>query len=190
MRTRSRSSLQSVLAGIFTVDLVLKTYAYVGLLTTVGGLFYFLLITFHISINFRQQSALMISAFGLVFSTVAWTFMSIRRQKELYESTRIREYAYTAELVEGWTTFEYVSRRLLDKSHREINQYSPRALISGLKQSHTITEPEAKVLQEALELRNMVVHGISRFPLELIIKVANELGQINARIAADNASSP
>lgn len=168
----------------YTYELVLKLYGAFGLLTTIIGSLYFIFVTFHIYIGIKQQMALIVAVSGLIISTVAWAMLALRRQREVYETGKIREYAYMAELVETWATFEDVSRKFLDSRGEDRNQYSPRAIIASLRQGGSIDDVDAKLLQEALELRNMAVHGGGRFPSDLVAKIATALGNINARLGA------
>ena len=81
---------------------------------------------------------------------MSWLTLNIRRQREFYEYEKLREFAYTGELIGSWKTFEEVSRELLEFEGDTFNRYSLRSIISKLRQEEKITDADLRVLQEAL----------------------------------------
>lgn len=169
----------------FRFDLVLKMYAVMGLLVAIGAFGFFIFTMIDISISPVQQIALIAAGAGVALSIMSWLILNIRRQREFYEYEKLREFANTGELIDSWKNFEEVSRELLEFEGDKFNRYSLRSIISKLRQEEKITDADLRVLQEALEFRNMIVHGHGSFPPEAVGRVTAELSDIIAKLSRE-----
>lgn len=173
----------------FTYEFVLKMYASFGLLIAAGAAAYFELTTLNIAITPKQQFALIIAGTGVALSFMSYLALIIRRQREKFETEKLRSYAYTSEIVDLWANFEDVTRALLELEGDKFSRYSLRSMISKLRQEERITDADLRSLQEALELRNLIVHGRGYLPAELISRVATELSRIVAKLSRETAKT-
>lgn len=167
----------------FNLEATLRIYSALGLLLAVGAMIYFLFLAFNITIGPKEQLSLLVAASGLAFSLMSWILLNTRRERDRLEVENLKEYSDMIDLVEYWTMFETISRELLKKEGDEFNQYSPRSILFTLKKEGRITDGDLRVLQEALELRNIVVHGGMRFPPNVVSRVAGQLRGITSKLS-------
>jgi hypothetical protein len=167
----------------YTIDLVLKLYVVLGLLTAVIAIFVFEFETLKLSVTPIQRLALLAAATGASVAILSGLTLAIKKQRYEFEARKILYLTYARELVDIWSDFEGVSRSLLQHEGDSFNQYSIRSIISKLKREGSISDADVRSLQEGLELRNLVVHGNIEIPVGAVNRVASEMSTIIARLS-------
>lgn len=141
------------------IDVVLKVYTVVGLLTTVFAIGYFLLTILPFQLSPSQQIALTIAGTGLALAALSSILVFLRKEREVMRIERIQEYDAISHFIGVWSEFESISREALKKDGSEVNIHSLREVISNLYDISMIDKGDIVVLVEALQVRNAIVHG-------------------------------
>ncbi len=174
----------------FKIEYVLKIYSAIGFLVALGGSVYFILTTLHVEISQRQQVSLIAVGSGITVSLISWLTTAFMNNRESYEIEKFSEYSKSLELVNSWANFEMVGRNLLELEGDDFNKYSLRSMISHLKQEAKISDFDQRVLQDALELRNMIVHARGRFPTTAVVLATNKLNAVIDKLSSEAAKLP
>jgi len=172
------------------IEFVLKLYALMGLLIALGAAGYFALTMLNFTLTSEQQTSLVIAGAGVALSFMSLMILSYRRTKAVYDTSRMRLYASSSELLATWALFESISRRLLEREGDKFDRFSLRSILNALELEGKINSQDKLVLHRALELRNAVAHGYDRIPSDLLSVSINELNQIIAKLMRENPGLP
>lgn len=170
------------------LDSVLRAYGIMGLLIAVFAFGYFALSLLHFKLSQQQLFAVVIAGSGVALSVMSWLLLAYRRQISETQAFQLREYAYTSELIDTWLTFENLSRKVLAAQRDGVNKYSLRVIISKLFADGLISGEDLAKLQDALEVRNLVVHGQGHLPPTRMQDIINSLTNIIAKLSKNPLS--
>ncbi|KAF5028965.1 hypothetical protein DSECCO2_653530 [anaerobic digester metagenome] len=163
-------------------EVILKIYMIVGVLTSVFGITYFVLSTLNIELSNSQINALIISGVGFTVAIMSWGMVHIMRERLYYERQSKNSMLKIAEFLRYWAKFENAGKDVLEKEHREFNKYSIREIIDLLYKEGKIDENEVITLEEAIQLRNSIVHNGEDMPYEKANKYIDVLSQVIQKI--------
>ena len=165
------------------IDLILRIYSLMGLLIAVlaGGYFVLTLLPFKLSNN--QQIALMFIGVGIALAFMSRTLIILRKERDISETERLKEYQTISEFLGTWSQFEIASKEALRQHDKDVNIHSLRAVISKLHEEEKIDNADVQALDEALHTRNEIVHG--NRPLSSIVarQVTDTLLEIIKKIS-------
>lgn len=164
------------------IELILKLYMLVGIITAVFGVAYFLLSTLDIELSKSQINALLISGVGFTVAIMSWGMIIVRRERLHYEQQRERSMDTVAEFLRYWAKFENIGKDVLEKEHREFNKYSIREIMELLYKEGKIDKADILALEEAIQLRNSVVHKGDELPYEKAKKYIDVLAQVIQKV--------
>lgn len=160
---------------------ILHIYSVFGLLLTVFGFTYFLLLKFDISLTPAESYALLISVSGVFFSVISFMGAVIIKNKNF-----VFPYKYNFEFIQmhfinEWVKFETIARSLMKSYNNssDSNFYSMKILLNGLVNLHLITINQANRLGHILTLRNNIVHGTKNIDNSSILEAIDFLDSIN-----------
>ena len=133
-------------------DLVLRTYSAFGLLIAGFALVYFALTLLPYDLSSNQQLALIITGVGVTLSLLSRGLLMVRKDRE-------KENEKFVFFLDSWARFEATSRDALRANVERINSHPPERLIEELYDRSKINSSDRSTLKEALEMRNLIVHG-------------------------------
>lgn len=171
-------------------DILLRSYAIFGLMVGLGSASYFFLSFLRVSLTPQQLLALVIGGSGVALSIFSWAILSVRRQYTAARMYRIRQATLQKDLLDKWNLFENVSKELLSAEKADFSRTSLRSIISSLKQENRITNNDLISLQEALNIRNMIVHNLDGVPSDVMKKSVMELDYIVDKLLSNELPSP
>lgn len=169
-------------AGIRRFESVLKLYSIMGIVVAVFGIAYFVLTTLDIQLNTNQQIALLTSGVGLTLSAASWFLLVMRRERLNDELNKLKSMQELSEFLWKWSRFEEVSKNILSRSDKEFNRHSIREVIELLLKNKVIDGSDALALDEAIQARNMAVHGGSELPKTIVAEYSKKLDEVVNKI--------
>lgn len=140
------------------VEAILRLYQYIGLLAFLGGGLYFVSRRLGIRIEPEDQPAVTIAAVGLLIALVSRLWLSLYVEKERLMSETYSLVGSEQHFLSEWREFERLAAKALDKPQQD-RPVSPRLLISGLFEKGYLNPTEVSALQDAMIVRNSIVHG-------------------------------
>lgn len=161
---------------------VLRLYLVFGFVIGLFGIAYFIFITLNIRFNNQQQVALLISGVGISLSISSWVVLKIKRERKIEELDKIIKYQSFTDFIWKWSGFEEVSKKILSFRNRKFNKFSIREVVELLLKDETIDNSDAHFLEEAMRVRNAMVHGGIKFPMEIIVKYSERIEEITNKI--------
>ena len=141
------------------VNLLLRTYSWMGVFLAIIAGGYFLSTLFSFELTSNQRLALMMAGVGLLLSLMSTILINFYRAKDADELYQAEEQERLADFLAAWAQFERVSKRIMAQDEDQINIYSLRSVISRLHTEGIIDEKDVVVLEEGLRTRNSIVHG-------------------------------
>ena len=168
-------------------ETILKLYSLFGLLISIFGVAYFVFTTLDIELSRSQQMALLISGTGIALSITSWALLLARRERmnenfKKYKVTRCIE-----EFVWKWSKFEEISKHILLSKGSEFNQYSIREIIEQLYENNLIDREDAMLLEEAIQIRNTIVHGGNIVSEEVLEHFSSGVDAIISKIIEESS---
>ena len=164
------------------LEYILKIYIIFGALLALAGGVLFLFLTLNIQLSWSQQIALLTAGTGVVAAIGSWLLLQIQHNRLKREATAINRHMEAAEFVMKWSTFELKAKETLIQLGRDFNKYSIREVIEGLFGLDVIDQEDVLTLDEAINLRNMAVHGGRPIPSETLHRFSERLDKILAKL--------
>ena len=174
--------LEKTQSGRRRFESILKLYSMVGFVTAICGISYFVLITLGINLNYQQQLALIISGVGIALSSASWSLLIVKRERLNDEMKQLKSMHELSDFLRKWSEFEEVSKSILYRSGQNFNRHSIREVIEILLENKVIGASDVLALDEAIQARNMAVHGGTNLPKVLISKYSKNLTNVIAKI--------
>lgn len=170
-------------------ETILKIYSLFGAVIAIFGIAYFMLTTLDIEFTIRQQMALLVSGVGFALSITSWVFLIMRRERMADEVKKLRAMQDLSEFLWKWSKFESIAKEILLEADREFNKYSIREVIEQLLIDELIDRSDALALEEAIQTRNMAVHGGNIIPKEILARYSTQIDDIVSKILKKKASN-
>lgn len=164
------------------VETILKMYMLVGSLMAIFGVAYFALLTLNVELSSSQINALLISGVGFTVTIMSWGMLIIRKEKLFYEKKRGESMEAVSDFLRYWAKFETIGKYALEKEHKSYNKYSIREMIEILYEEGKIDKSDLLALEEAIQLRNSIVHKGDELPSEKSKKYIEFLAQVIKKI--------
>lgn len=165
------------------LDRLLQAYSLMGLLMAIFAGGYLVLTLLPFELSFKQQYALMLAGIGIALALMSRTLMVFRRERESEEVERLREYESLSLFLDTWARFERTSKEMLSREGEEVNIHSLRSVISRLYEEGKIDKNDVTTLEEALQTRNLIVHGERLLSTKVSDKITDSLVEIIKKIA-------
>jgi hypothetical protein len=161
---------------------ILRLYSVIGLLIGILSIIYFIFTTLDIHFDAQQQITLLISGVGLFLSFSSWFLLKLKQDKKLNEVQEMREYYGFADFILTWLKFEERSKKYLLVNNIKFNKFSIREVIKSIFSCGIITDSELTLLEQAMKLRNSLIHERNSIPLEIIMNYKGEIEKITNKI--------
>ncbi|MDD5759592.1 MAG: hypothetical protein PHI06_10995 [Desulfobulbaceae bacterium] len=163
-------------------ETILKIYSIFGLLIAVFGIVYFGYTTLDIVLTQPQQMALLISGTGIALSVTSWALLVIRRERMDEDVKKLESMQNLSEFIWKWSKFEAISKEFLVSQGKEFNRYSIREIIEHLYHDKIIDKEDALSLEEAIQARNLAVHGGGIIPKELLARYSSQIDNLILKV--------
>ncbi|KHA54978.1 hypothetical protein NM74_19100 [Aeromonas hydrophila] len=163
-------------------DTILKLYSLLGLLISIFGLAYFVFTTLDIELSKPQQIALLVSGTGIALSITSWALLLMHRERMNENIRKLKTMQDIGEFVWKWSKFEEVGKQILLSEGSEFNRYSIREVIEELYKRNLIDREDTMSLDEAIQARNMVVHGDGVISKEMLAHYSSRIDDITSKI--------
>lgn len=162
------------------MELVLRMYSLLGVLMAILSAGYFVQTLLPFTLSEQQKTALLIIGVGLVLATMSRALLVFYRERE---AERMAERERLLTLLDAWSSFETVSKRVLDQQGEKFDQHSVRSIISKLQSDGKINDADVRIIEEALGARNAIVHGQRSLSPSFTKRVTDVLLSIVQKIA-------
>lgn len=165
------------------LDLLLRAYSLMGLLMAIlaGGYFMVSLLP---ELTKNQLMSLTFTGVGIALALMSRTLLIWRKEREAGEVERMTEYESVASFLDTWARFERISKEALSKEGEDFNRHSLRSVISRLHEEGKLNDSDVISLEEALQTRNLIVHGERPFSTKIAQSVTDSLIDIIKKITA------
>ncbi|MFY0668755.1 MAG: hypothetical protein JXQ95_12050 [Alteromonas stellipolaris] len=163
-------------------EAILKIYSLFGLLIAIFGIAYFVFTIIEIELSKSQQLALLVSGTGVALSITSWAFLVMRREKLNEDVEKLKAMQDLGEFVWKWSKFEEISKKVLLSEGSEFNRYSIREVIEQLYARKLIDKEDAISLEEAIQARNMAVHGGGSIPKKMLEHYSLKIDEIISKV--------
>jgi hypothetical protein len=172
------------------LNVILRLYSALGFLMAIlaGGYLLFSLVS--VNLTFSQQLALAIAGTGLALGVLSRSLFELRKERDKYEAERREQLDAISSIVEAWARFEAASKMALEERDRDINRLSPRAVISRLHSEGKIDESDLLVLENALQTRNLLVHGSETISPTMAQRTSFLLRQVTDKLLSERERHP
>lgn len=159
-------------------ETILKLYTVLGALTALFAIAYFLLSILDIELTENQMVALLVAGVSMALSMTSWALLLFRKQRELEESKRIRSMQSLSEIVFLWDEFEEVGKSALKELNEKYNIHSARQMMHGLEKHELIDSKDQRLMEEAMQVRNAVAHGLLDFRPEVVQRTVASINRV------------
>lgn len=164
------------------IEYILRLYVLLGLGISLAGAGYFVITTLNIELSGPQQTALLATVSGAALSIASAFLLKFRRQRFEEEFKKIQLAEYLGEFVHAFAQFETVARDALVAHGESFNRYSIRQMIEMIRSDEALEDQDILLLQEALQVRNAVLHGGEHFPPEFLVKHTEALIDLSHKV--------
>ncbi len=137
---------------------IFQIYSVIGLAIGCVAMAYFFLRRYQIVLSEGDQTILLIAGSGFAVSIISTSYLLIRRLMLRAERERRKTMESAADLLQEWARFEAIGQRRLQATGMEFNALSIRYLIAKLNDYQILPASARIPLEEALQLRNRLVH--------------------------------
>lgn len=161
-----------------TLKLILRLYSFIGILTALVAIIYFVFSYYEFSLTYNQRLALMFAGVGLLLSLFSKFYSEIIKEREKEQETRRIELNKISQFVFNWATLERTIYTILDKFEPNISKFSIKRNIKLLYDIEIISDREFINLERALDLRNKIVHGQTTSSTDEIDRYSEQINEV------------
>ena len=140
------------------VDNILKIYMLLGGIGTIFGMAYFILTMLEINFSDTQLVALLIAGISFALTIASYGMLLIRKERLIYDVEVKNNLDTASDFLRYWAKFENASKDALEKENRKYNKYSIREILELLYEEKKIDKSDLMSLEEAIQIRNSLVH--------------------------------
>jgi hypothetical protein len=144
---------------------------------------YFLLSVFHVTLSAEQRVALTIAGIGASVALISRWFVTILRERLRYEDATHAKGDELINLISTWARFEELSKSALGLEDSDVNRRSPRAIFYRLRDEGRLTESDIENLDQAIQIRNQVVHSTEPVPIEAVRHARHTLRELMRKLS-------
>lgn len=164
------------------LQLILRLYSYIGIVTAVVGIIYFAVSYYEVNLTANQRLALLMVGVGLVLSVIAKLYSEILKERDREKRVREKVLHRISNFVLDWASLERTIYSILDKNEKDVSKFGIKKNIRALYEQDIITDREFIDLERALDLRNRIVHGKVSTSYDEIEKYSNVIKEVIDKI--------
>lgn len=164
------------------MGIVLKLYAYLGILSFLFGAGFLVYSKLKINLTYDEMLALGISFTGALISVLSYGMLSYR--KALYERdvARFAEHQAVGRFIDAWARFEDAISTAAFGAYPS-KRFNFREALSRLRSEGKLSVHDQIEADDLLQMRNSLVHGARRFPVSELEKALDQLVSLITRLS-------
>ncbi|MCH8325918.1 MAG: hypothetical protein IIB83_05070 [Bacteroidetes bacterium] len=132
-----------------------------------------------------QMMSLLVTGVGFTLAIASWGLLLLRKTRQTYELKRIEKMEVISDFLQFWNNFEIVSRDVLQREDKKFNKYSIREIIEILQEEGRLNRIDVLALDEAIRLRNSIVHRGDFISAERANKLMEVLNEVIQKLSSD-----
>ena len=156
------------------IEFIFKIYFLFGIITSIFGLLHLTLNTQNIHLTIEQKLGIVITLVGFITSLASYALLNMQKlRRSLYDEDSLK-YKDTLIFIETWNLFESLAKDIAYGRTKNHNHYSIREALKKLYSQKKIDEKDLNVLENALLIRNGIVHDnrkLSNSDIEVLSKL-------------------
>lgn len=160
------------------LKLVLRLYSFIGIMTSLIALIYFVISYYEFNLSSNQRLALMVSGVGLLLSLMSKFYSEIIKEREKEQEARRIELNKISQFVLNWATLERTIYSILEKNESNISKYGIKRNLRLLFEEQIISDREFINLERALDLRNKIVHGHTTATSDELDRYSEQINEV------------
>ncbi len=164
------------------IDVVIRLYILLGILIGISGFFYFLAITFKLTFHQDQLFPLLFSFSGLFLSVASWGLLYFREYFQNQTLKRSLEIQELTDFLWAWGRFETLCKDLVKSKHVNYDRFSLQDILVKIIDLGYINSEDYMVVDEAMRIRNLILHSSATIPEYVTKHLSKQLIQIFERI--------
>ncbi|MCD8741858.1 hypothetical protein LT679_14675 [Mucilaginibacter roseus] len=164
------------------IKLILRLYSFIGILTAVIAIIYFVISYYKFNITNTQRIALMSAGVGLLLSLMSKFYTNLIEEREKEQKARTIELNKISRFILSWATLERTIYSILERHEPDISKFGIKRNIRLLFEEEIISDREFINLERALDLRNKIVHGQTLSATEELDKYSGQVDEIIDKI--------
>lgn len=159
---------------------ILRLYAALGVLISIFGIGYLVYSRLEVSLSQQDKLALLASLGGAMISIIsasaAWYLKANSERSRL----RYTQFRLATRFLETWGAFEEAAKRALAKD--DTAEISVREILTQIRANPSVKSTDLVALDEALRVRNGLVHSPSSIDPEEVSEALNALLRLLATV--------
>ena len=160
---------------------ILVAYVILGLLAAIMSAGYVLISVLQIELNQSERIGILFSGISLSVSAMSAVLLILIKQREAVVAARLKYLEQTEEFLDTWVAFEKSGMNSVERSTSKPVS-SPRAIMENLRREGKITDDDLRVLRQALEARNDIVHRRAPHSVPFIKRLTEEVASLTSRL--------
>lgn len=165
---------------------ILRLYSLTGIVVAFFGVAYFVLSSLNIQFTQQQLVALLLIGVGITLAVVSHALIILKEEKRKDELERLETIQELSLFLSKWIEFEELSKKEIKNKNVEFNRFSIKDIIKILLEEEKIDRSDALILEEAIQNRNLIVHGGRMLPKDMISNYLKNLDEIIYKISKEN----
>jgi hypothetical protein len=161
---------------------VFQIYAVLGGLVGALSLAYYFFRQMRIELSWTDGMILLTSGSGFVISIVSVLYLFLRKQKYTVDFDHVRYVITASEFLAEWARFERLGLQKLDAMGQQFNKTSIKEITSRLFDLGILKSNDALLVDEALRLRNSMVHGGARADVDVLRQMTKAVSELADRM--------
>lgn len=161
------------------VELVFRLYSTIGLLMAAAGAGYFVLSFVPIELTSRQLMSVIIAGAGLMLAVLSRLFVSLWHRVILERYMDDQDGSRLSEFITNWSHFE-MAMEARNSDNVDAGRMPIRTRLSRLAKEGRISKEQLLEIDEALRVRNAIVHG-GEVPSSTVLERLTEVLQDASR---------
>ncbi len=161
-----------------SLKIILRLYTFVGILTSVVAIIYFIVSYYEFNLTSSQRIALIAAGVGLLLSLMSRFYSDIIKEREKEQEIRRIELNKISQFVLNWAALERAIYSILEKNDANISKYGIKRNIRFLFDEQIISDREFINLERALDLRNKIVHGHTSATTEELDRYSEQINEV------------
>jgi hypothetical protein len=169
-------------ARLNRLEFVLRFYSLLGIMIAVFSAGYLLLTLLPYNLSETQKTAVVLVGVGLALAAMSRALIVWRKERDQRDLERLKEQDRIVGFLDAWTKFETAGKDALSRRREKFERHSVRSVISRLRAENKIDDVDMKMLESALEARNLIVHGGRQLPTSFLKETTDVLLSIIKKV--------
>jgi hypothetical protein len=161
---------------------ILKIYMYMGVFISIIGIIYFIATFIKVTISTEQRMALIIGGVGLLTSLLSKFLYDAYREEENELVSRKIEMEKITKFIIYWNNLERALNLLIETKQLSDSKFTIGKNLDIIHSKGIITTREFLTIENALSIRNTIMHGKIASLQENIVDLGEQIRLISEKI--------